>query len=156
MSESKKVIFDKKALSSANKKKLTVRTSEVEVPELNEMMGLKEGEVTTIVVRQMHFDELIEMQQGQFNYMRNLVEGIVEASASKEAVKEEATLALDKKNPVTAQRLEIITTCILKPKLSYTDIVYIAKMFPSVPSRLYTIIINLTDKGADLKKNSTD
>lgn len=149
----KKVTFDKKALSSANKNKIDFRKEEVRVPELNIMMGLKEDEVAVMVVRQMDFNELMKIQSDQFDFMRNLVEGIVEAAATKEGVKDEVERAFDSQSAISSQRIDTVYACLVEPKLSRQEVVYICKMFPSVGVRLYTAIMNLTNKGADLKKN---
>jgi hypothetical protein len=152
----KRVAFDKKKLSSANKNKIELRSEEVEVPELNVLMDFKEDEVAIIIVRQMKLDELIEIQHNQFDMMRNLVEGVIEAAIDKNAVRNEIADALGNKNSAFTQRIDTIEKCIVEPKLSRSEILYIAKMFPSVVVKLYTVIINLTDKGADLKKNSIE
>jgi hypothetical protein len=151
-----RVTFDKKALSSVNKKRVELRTAEVEVPELNELMGARDGQITVMVVRQMRFDELLETQQEQFDAVRNVIEGILEAAADKNAVKEEVAAALSGKSAAFSKRIDVIERCLVKPKLTRQDIIYIAKMFPSVPVKLYTRIIALTDQGADIKKNSID
>lgn len=155
--EPKKVVFDHKALSSANKNKWDIRTKDVPVPELNRMMGVDEekGEMVIMVVRQMEFSELIESQQGQFDYLRNLVEGIMEAASNKEAVKREVQDAMDNKSVLGSQRIDVIEKCLVEPKLNRSEIVYIAKMFPSVALRLHNVIMDLTNRGADLKKNSS-
>ena len=151
----KRVVFDQSALSTANKSKLEMRTKEVEVPELNAMMGIEEGQIVVMVVRQMEFSELIQSQQDQFNYIRNLVEGVMEAVSSKEAVKREIESAIDGHNLLASQRMDIIEKCLVKPKLNRSEVVYICKMFPSVAVRLYNVIMDLTNRGADLKKNSS-
>jgi hypothetical protein len=149
-----KITFDKKALSSRNKGKIEVGKTEVEVPELNVLMGLEEGEICVMVVRQMHFDELVSTQQDQLDFVRNLIEGIMEASSDRNAVKEEVQSALAR-NRIASQKIDIVQTCLVDPKLSRSEVVYISKMFPSVILRLYNTIMTLTNKGADLKKNST-
>ena len=153
--EPKRVTFDKKALIKG-KKELELRKGEVEVPELNLMMGLKEGDMAIMLVRQMDFDELLRIQSDQLDFMRNLVEGVLEASSSKDAVKDEVDKALNRQSPITIQRIDTISECLIDPKLSRAEVIYICKMFPSVGMRLYTKIIELTNKGADLKKNSID
>jgi hypothetical protein len=149
----KRITFDKKSLIKG-KKEFQLREQEVEVPELNLMMGLEKDEVVIMLVRQMNFDELMKIQSENFDMMRNLVEGVLEASASKEAVRDEVSRALDKQSSITTQRIDTVFACLVDPKLSRSEVIYICKMFPSVAMRLYTAIINLTNKGADLKKNS--
>jgi len=153
--ERKRVTFDKKILSSPIKSKIKLRTQEIEMPELNAIMGLEKEEIAIMIVRQLKFEELIEIQQGQFDIMRNLVEGVIEASTSKEAVKREVSQAMDRKSVVFIQRIDIIEKCLVEPKLSRSEVIYISKMFPSVAVKLHSAIMSLTDKGADLKKNST-
>jgi hypothetical protein len=64
---------------------------------------------------------------------------------------------LDKSvSPVTRQRMQTIENCLVDPKLSYTEVNYICKMFPTVGTKLYSVIIDLTNKGADLKKNTIE
>lgn len=152
--ESKRVVFDKKALLRG-KNEFDLGQQEVEVPELNAMMQVAEGETTIMVVRQMTFDESTKMQSDHFDMMRNLVEGIVEASASKDAVKKETLDALDKQNLMTRRMIDTVAICLVEPKLTRQEVMYICKMYPTVATRLYGAIINLTNKGATLKKNST-
>ena len=73
--EKKKITFSKDVLTPANKEKIEFRKKEVEVSELNSMMGLEKDEVAVMVVRQLEFSELIGVQQDQFDYLRNLIEG---------------------------------------------------------------------------------
>jgi asparagine synthetase A len=139
------------------KKDFDLRTQEVELPELNTFMELSDGQIASMIVRQMTFEEVMKSQQDNFDMMRNLIEGIVEASTSKIAVKEEVEDFLDKSvSPVTRQRMQTIENCLVDPKLSYTEVNYICKMFPTVGTKLYSVIIDLTNKGADLKKNTIE
>jgi len=158
MSEEEKKEIQKVRLTKEKmirKKDFDLRTQEVELPELNEFMELADGQTATMVVRQMTFEEVMKSQQDNFDMMRNLIEGIVEASASKRAVKEEVEDFLDKSvSPVTRQRMQAIENCLIDPKLSYTEVNYICKMFPTVGTKLYMTIVDLTNKGADLKKNT--
>jgi hypothetical protein len=142
--------------SMIRKKDFDLRTKEIEMPELNQFMGLKEGQVATMVVRQMTFEEVMKSQQDNFDMVRNLIEGIVEAATSKDTVKEEVEDILDKSvSPVTRQRMETIERCLVEPKLTYPEVNYLCKMFPTVGTKLYMGIMELTNQGADLKKNST-
>jgi len=153
--ERKKVSFDKKALSSRNKSKIEERKAEVEVPELNILMGLGDDETAIMIVRQMYFEELIETQQNQVDFMRNLVEGVLEAAVSKNAVEKEVREALSIKSPQVGEKINVVEKCLVEPKLTRQEIIYIGKMFPTVILRLYNKIMNLTNRGADLKKNSS-
>jgi hypothetical protein len=152
----KRVPLDKKLLTSVNKSKFDLRTMDVPCPELNELMGLGEDEITIIVVRQMEFEELIDIQHDQFNMMRNLVEGVVQASITKEGVEKALKDASKGKSAAFIQRIDTLEKCIVEPKLTRSEIIYIARMWPSVVMKLYQTVINLTDRGADLKKNSID
>ena len=157
MEEKKKVVLKKTSFSGANRKKYELRKKEVEVPELNSLMGLKEDEVAVIVVRQLELPEMVEIRGETINYARNLAEGILEASYSSKEVKQEAEHALYKSlAPDARQMIDTLEVGIVEPKLTRDEILFISKMFASVVDRLFREIMTLTKGGASLKKNSSE
>jgi len=128
--------------------------SEIEVPEFNEMMGLEKGQVAVIKISQISLDSFLRLRQDVNDRMRNMMEGVIEASYTAESVKNEVKEALKKMHPETRYRLHIVKEGSVEPKFKDSDLVYISKMWPHVINRVYTSIMALTNKGASLKKNT--
>lgn len=130
------------------------RIAEIEVPELNALMELKKDQVAIVKIQQLDLNSFMKSRSEIIDYTRNLVEGIVEASAEKEMVKDEITEIWKKMTPDTRYKIEIVEVALIAPKLNRSDIVFLSKMFPMVLLKIYNKVIELTNKGGDLKKNS--
>lgn len=130
------------------------REAEVEVPELNQLMGLTGKQVATVKVRQASLDDVIRFRLDSVSQIKNLMDGIVEAALDRETVSNEFKEALTRMNPETELRIDLVHTCLVEPKLNRSDIVFLSQMFPTVITRIYTKIMEITNSGADLKKNS--
>ena len=128
--------------------------AEIEVPELNALMGLEEGQVAVVKIQQLDLNSFMRGRAEIIDYTRNLVEGIVEASSEKELVKDEITEAWNKATPDTKYKMEIVKAALIEPKLNKSDIVFLSKMFPMVLLKIYNKVIEITNKGGNLKKNS--
>lgn len=131
------------------------RTQELEVPELNEVMGLKEGSVATIKIKQLDLNVYLEAQGQQLDLYRNLIEGIVEAAVDSDLVAETVKKTEKKPTPMTKHRLKILKAGIIEPKLKQSDLNFLSRIFPNVILRIYNAIIELTNAGG-IKKNSSD
>lgn len=130
------------------------RIAEIEVPELNALMELEKDQVAVVKIRQLDLNSFMKSRSEIVDYTRNLVEGIVEASAEKEMVKDEITEIWKKMTPDTRYKIEIVEAALVEPRLNRSDIVFLSKMFPIILLKIYNKAIELTNKGGDLKKNS--
>jgi hypothetical protein len=150
---------DKRVLSAKNiaslKNKIEIRKAEVELPELNEILGLADKETAIVIVRQLEMSEFLKIKIGTIDYAKNLVDGIVEAVSDKSKVKESVAEIWGEMAPESRERIDVVESGLVEPKLSRADIVYLSKMFPMVITKLYVKIIELTTQGASLKKNSS-
>ena len=147
-----KVALTKNAIDKA-RGSYEERTGIVEVPELNELMGLEDGQTATVKIRQLDLNTYMESQQQQVDMFRNLVEGIVEVAIDREIVADHVAQQLGKATPSTKHRIRILQEGVVEPKMKQSDLIFLSKMFPIVVSRLYNQIIELTKQGG-VKKNS--
>lgn len=147
-----KVVLDKAAIDRA-RGMFVERTSEVEVPELNDLMGAEDGSVVVVKICQLDLNTYLEAQQQQHDMYRNLVEGVVEAALQKGMVSDHIAQQLGKMTPSTRHRIRILKEGIVDPKLKDSDLHFICKIFPTVAMRIYNAIIDLTNRGG-VKKNS--
>ncbi len=137
-----------------NRSNIQQRVEEVEVPEFNELLGLEEGKVAVVKVTQLSLDIFLKSRDDLNDRIRNLLEGIVEASAKKEDVVDEVEKIQKKMHPETKYRLSIIREGLVEPVMSNSDLVFFSKMFPLAMNRIYDAIMKLTSQGANIKKNS--
>ena len=152
--ELKEATITKKAIGEM-KRKFQPRTETVEVPELNNLMELEKGQNAVMTVRQCDLSELVSINQEGTDYIRNLMEGIIEAAASKAGVVDEVMDALSAKSVEWTRRIDMVHACLIEPKLTRAEVIKISELFPSVVLRLFTKIMEITNKGADIKKNSS-
>lgn len=148
----------KKAVT-VNKKNLrssAVKTAEkeIEVPELNALMDLDDGEIAVVKVRQLTLDEYLSCRHDSEDKMRNLVEGVVAAAEKAEAVEEEIFLAFKKLSPQGQYYIDVCKKGTLEPVLPRTTWVFLARQYPIVVEKIASSIILLTKGGAEVKKNS--
>ena len=149
----KSVLLEKNCFNKRNNYEL--RTAIVEVPELNDMMDLKEGEVASIKVKQMDLKAFLSSREEITNQVNNLIEGILEATKeSSESVKDEILSAWKKAPPDVKYRISMVHQCIVEPELNESDVIWLSQVFPLVLMRLSNRIVQLTELGGDLKKNS--
>lgn len=148
----KKITLSKECFSKRNIFEENV--AEVEVPELNALMGLSKDQVAIVKIKQLGLDSFMKGRSEIIDYTRNLVEGIIEASAEKEVVKDEIVQIWKKMTPDTKYKIEIVKAALVEPKLNRSDIIFLSKMFPMVLLKIYNKVIELTNKGGNLKKNS--
>lgn len=154
--ETQNTIFDPKKLTG----KIEYNTSEVECPELNELMGVTKGNVI-VKVRQATLNEFLRAQKGES------VEQVMELATKLQyaAVGKSPEQIADNVSdifgfggellPQTLMQISICESCIIEPKLSRSDIVKISKFYPYVIPKIANVILNLTQVGAGgIKKNS--
>ena len=151
--KTEKVILTKNSFNKTSKYKQ--REDDVEVPELNELMGLKKGQVAVIRIKQMDLSAFLSSRNEITNEVSNLVSGIIEA-AKKDvgAVEDKVLEAWKKKSPDVKYRIEMVYSSLVEPKLNRSDVIWISEKFPLVLMRLANRITQLTELGGDVKKNS--
>ena len=153
MTDTKEVILTKDAF---NKKGIyELRTQVVQVPELNALMNLPPEQTATIIVQQLDLGGVLEARGERDDLVRNMIDGIVAASVKATEVEEQVKKVLKKQSPDVQHRISIIAKGIKEPQLNKSDILFLVEKFPTVARKLVDVILMLTDKGADLKKNST-
>jgi hypothetical protein len=126
----------------------------IPVPELNHLMKLEGKQTAHVKIRQLTLSEFLAGRIDISNQMKNLVEGVLSASVKKELVADEVLASWDKMGPEERYRIAVVEAGLIEPKLNRSDIVFISKMFPMVLIRIADAILDLTNKGGDVKKNS--
>ncbi|KKM63560.1 hypothetical protein LCGC14_1510210 [marine sediment metagenome] len=153
MAEAKEVVLTKDAF---NKKDIyELRTQVVKVPELNALMNLPPEQTATMIVQQLDLGGVLESRGERDDLVKNMIDGIVAASTKATEVEKEVKKVLKKESPDVQHRMSIISRGLKDPKLNDSDILFLVKKFPTTARKLVDVILMLTDKGADLKKNST-
>jgi hypothetical protein len=187
-----RIVFDKTKFSQKGNL-FEERTEEIDVPELNPLMGFpsleemrgierkladlkgkteseketkklekKLSEAKTVIFRvsQIGLSEYVKIKRELNDWSQNLIDGVMNAATkSGNAVEDEMVSVLKTLKNMNAQakyQLMIIEAGLVEPKLNWSDLVWIAKMFPMVAMRLSDKIFELTNKGASLKKNLRD
>jgi len=149
------VVLSKDAFNKKNIFK--ERTQFVKVPELNALMDLPEGKVAVFEVGQVSLGDYLSVRGEINDRVRNLVQGILAATNDPKEVESEIKRVMEKERPSEiVYRVEILKKGIKNPKLNESDIMFLCDKFPGVVNRLFDTIVDLTNKGADLKKNSQD
>lgn len=149
--KTKRVVLDKKKLKGAL---VQMAEKEVEVPELNKLMGLGDGEVAVVKIRQLNLDEYLTCQQMSDDRVKNLIEGVLAAAEKRGEVEEEILASYNGLSGKTQYYIDICLKGVVEPKLVRTHWVFMAGNYPLVMEKLASQIILLTKGGADLKKNS--
>ena len=150
-----KVLLDGKNFESKNLNKFEESNGEIELPELNPLLGLGADKIAIVKVKQLTLDEFIKIQGDSISHIKNLMDGIVEASHSEESVETTMLDALKEMDGRTKQLIETIKAGLVEPKLNRPTIIKISRMWPMAAYKMYSHINMLTSKGADLKKNSS-
>jgi len=150
----KQVVVKAGAFKKVNRDKFEKRTGTVELPELNEFMGLKEGEVAVVKVQQIELSDVLKIRGEAFEQVTNLIDGIVSAASSRIKVRSEVRGIMEGIGTETGQMLDTIEAGILEPKLARDQLIYLEKKFPFTITKIYNKIMSLTNLGATVKKNS--
>jgi hypothetical protein len=146
------VMIDPKKLRQSE-----VETAEkvIEVKELNRLMGLEDGEVAVLKIRQLDLDEYLRCKMRSDDKVRNIIEGAI-AAAEKMGEFEEEVFALYKEmNPQSKYYIDICMAGVIEPKMTRPNWVFLAKRFPMALESIAAQILLLTKGGASLKKNSS-
>jgi len=149
--ELKKVFIDPKQLKESN---VEQAERDIEVPELNKLMGLGEGEVAVVKIRQLDLNEYLSAQQQNVDLMRNLVEGVVAAAEKRGEVTDEVLAAYRGLSAPAKYYVEICQKGVVEPVLKRPEWIFLAKRFPITIENIASSILVLTRGGANLKKNS--
>jgi hypothetical protein len=153
--EKNNIIFDPSCL---RKDSVEYSTSEVECPELNELMGVTEGNVI-FKVRQATLDEFYRARSGDgADQVLVISERLQQAAFNKDSDQIADVLkdlyGLNKELlPETAVQVNLCEMCIVEPKLSRDQVIEISKFYPFVVARIANEILRLTNVGG-IKKNS--
>lgn len=149
--EKKRVVIDKKKLQSG----LVQRAEkEIELPQLNQLMGLDDGEVAVVKIRQLDLDEYLALQTENDDKLRNIIDGVVAAAEKLGEVEDEILAAYKGLSPKGRYYVDICMKGVLDPALKRTDWMFLARSFPVVVETIAAEIIMLTRGGANVKKNS--
>ena len=149
--EPKNVLLDKRKL---NLNLVKLAEKEVSVPQLNKLMGLGDGEIAVIKVRQLNLDEYLYCQNSSEDKLRNLMEGIVAAAEKAGEVKDEVLSAFRGLSLKSKYYIDICVKGTVEPELGRKEWIFLARMYPLVVEKIAGEIIVLTKGGAELKKNS--
>ena len=126
----------------------------VPVPELNKLMGLGDGEIAIVKVRQLELDDYLHCQQITEDKMRNLMEGILAAAEKMGEVEEEVLAAYRGLSLKSRYYIDLCLRGTVEPSLKKSDWIFLARMYPLVVEKIAGVIMSLTQGGASLKKNS--
>lgn len=128
---------------------------EIEVPELNSLMGLEDDETAILKARQLNLNEYLLCQQNIEDKMRNLVEGVIAAAEKRGEVQDEILASYKGLSPMAKYYVDVCSLGIIEPKMIKQDWIFLTKNFPMTVERIATRIIVLTQGGSTLKKNSS-
>jgi len=128
---------------------------EIEVPELNKLMGLEDDEIAILKVRQLNLNEYLLCQQNIEDKMRNLVEGVIAAAEKRGEVQDEILASYKGLSPMAKYYVDVCSQGVIEPKMIKQDWIFLTKNFPMTIERIATRIIVLTQGGSGLKKNSS-
>ncbi len=130
------------------------RTGSVEVPELNPLMGLDDTQTAVVKIQQITLSAYLDIKGDITSFVQTMVDSVLSAAVAKGTIRDEILQYWDKMASEERYRVAVCEQGITDPKLNRSDIVFIAKMFPMVLMRISEEIMELTNKGGDLKKNS--
>lgn len=150
-SERKTVTLDVKQLKMSNVERAE---REIELPELNKLMGLGEGEIAVVKIRQLELDEYLSCQEKSQDKMRNLIEGVMAAAEKSGEVEEEVLASYKKLSPKAQYYVDLCLKGVVEPKMNRQHWVFMTKAFPLAVEKIASAIIILTKGGSNLKKNS--
>jgi hypothetical protein len=114
-------------------------------------------EIVVFKIGQLSLSDYMSIRHDLNDYVRNLLDGITSAATkTSDIVKEEVIDALNSMNAEAKNRLFLVKAGLIEPKLSESELIRVAELFPAVMMRLSSKIIELTEKGATLKKSMKD
>ena len=148
----KEVLIDNKKLRSHL---VEPAQKSVPVPELNNLMGLDDGEIAVVKVRQLELDDYLYCQQVTEDKMRNLMDGILAAAEKMGEVEDEVLAAYKGLSLKSRYYIDICLKGTVEPLLKKSDWIFLARMYPLVVEKIAGVIMSLTQGGASLKKNSS-
>jgi hypothetical protein len=151
MGDVERVVIDPNQLKDAS---VEVAEKEIEVPQLNQLMGLGEGEVAIVKIRQLELNEYLRCRSASEDKVRTLIEGVIAAAESVGELEEELVAVYKEINQQTKYYIDVCTIGVIEPKMLRSKWTFLAKRFPMVVEKIAVEIILLTKGGASVKKNS--
>lgn len=149
------------------KKKGSVKQGEIEVklPELAKMLDVQPGVIPVALVRQASLSEQLtasSMLKGKdafAGFLDSLAGVLTSLDSDDVGEKKKAVDAIVKASdavkpsihPDAAYEISLCLSCVVSPKFTKIDIVWIAKNYPRVINKLATAIQKLTIQGAQKK-----
>lgn len=139
--------------------KVQKRQESVPCPELNEVFGAPEGKNVTFLVEQCNLSTYLRLQGERQGVSQVLVSGLLKALRA--GNEEEVGRMLAKHffggdgkelSPQAKFELELCQSCVLEPKISRSDWLWLSDMFPMSVNKLANKIVDLTLRGG-IKKN---
>lgn len=148
----KRVIVDKKKLKS----NLVERAEkEIEIPQLNELMGLDDGEVAVVKIRQLDLTEYLSLQRESDDRLNNLIDGIVAAAEKMGEIEDEILAAYKGLSAKGRYYVDCCVKGVVEPALKRPEWMFLARSYPLVVEQIAAQIVLLTRGGATVKKNSS-
>lgn len=151
MGDESRVLLDPKQLKSA---RVGRAEKEIEVPQLNMLMGLEDGQVAVIKIRQLDLDEYLSCRNKSEDKIKTLIEGVLAAAEKLGEFEEELVATYKEMRPQSKYYIDVCLTGVVEPKMVRTHWVFLAQKYPMVVESIAVQIILLTKGGAELKKNS--
>lgn len=151
MGEQQRVVIDPSKLKGAS---VEMAVKEIEVPQLNKLMGLAEGEVAVVKIRQLELNEYLSIKHKTEDKVRTLIEGVIAAAEKVGELEEEVVAVYKELNPQTRYYIDLCNVGVTEPEMKRAQWTFLAKRFPFVVEQIAIEIILLTKGGATLKKNS--
>lgn len=147
------IIFDIKKLK---KQSFSKRTTTIEAPELNEVMGVEEGETVAFKVQAGTLDDILKSktmidQETSAVALRILSEARDKATKTEKVNMDkisadlEALMGLSER---TQFEVELVQKCLLEPLMTIGDVRWLSENFPFLITKLSTTIMNLTVQGS--------
>lgn len=150
--EKKRVVIDKGKLKAHL---VEMAEKEIEIPQLNELMGLGDGEIAVVKIRQLDLTEYLSLQKESDERLTNLIDGIVAAAEKMGEVEDEILAAYKGLSNKGRYYVDICVKGVVEPPLKRPEWMFLARSYPLVVEQIAAQIILLTRGGATVKKNSS-
>lgn len=145
------VTLDPNKLKKAS---VEVAEKEIELPQLNMLMGLGEGEIAVVKIRQLNLNEYLLCRNKAEDKVRVLIEGILAAAERVGELEDEILSAYKELSHQTRYYIDLCIIGVVEPKMVRAKWVFLATHFPLVIEKIASEIVLLTKGGSTLKKNS--
>lgn len=149
--KAKPVVLDPAQLKDAS---IEMAVRDIEVPQLNRLMGLAEGEVAVVKITQLTLNQYLSCRGKMEDKIRNIIEGVIAAAEEVGELEKEIISGYKELQPQTRYYIDVCLAGVVEPKMPRNKWAFLAKSFPMIVERIAAEVIMLTKGGADLKKNS--